>query len=1084
DIEVDDEVEYDLSWIPTEVGEYYVVIAANTTDDANWKTNTWTDYVSVLPDAPDVRPDMYYYGDQAIVNKPIDMQVTLQNEGFKKAYNVTGAIVLMSGVYYIGLEQNESIELEYGARYNITLLSLNQTQATFKLNDINHAMSEGDVMFLSDDVALAFISLSSHYADFALGNSTLSNLTFPDIDELGQYETIWSWTPSKAEAYRLFLNISVSGDYRPEDNRISMYVSVREDGPDVSGRFRNLAIRQHYDAGETITLPVTVSNEGSQKSRRTVAELYTQRVVFVEENRAPMRPPEKYSANQAAETEPPAEEPEEPEEAPPEEEPEEEAVPLRVIYLEEDGNTDFLVDRVNLGKIDPHEDLLLDFNWTPGPGIYYAKLFTNASVDVYDRNNYDEAGTFGVVSSGTNVEVLIEIDGHLELGELQEVVAIVANYGTESTDTNVTISVNNEILQTRTIENLDSLEAYEVKFNWTPEVDGNVVVTLRADAANDSNPLNNVKHETVFITNEMLSVFNVTGTNGSNVLRLIGINGGEYWLSGPTEITAPTRADVVIADPNEDQTRVVGILYQNSEFDPEMTAMSDSIRSLNYKHMILANKVSWNYNENHYLVGFENVSDIINSTPWIYACKIWNFEEARCESGWTNIPGIINIQNNILEAYADYENVQAFAIGEPDLDLDDLPDSIDIDDDGDGINDSADNCNLTANKGQTDVDEDGLGDICDPDMDGDGIPDFRDPVIGRPNQIRSNVGLNMTIDNSTNLTGDIESRRKVEFKNEQRTFVAFNYDFSMGEIYLPNVSVEIQPSGSTAGYAIVKGLDVASQGLTKNITIDNLAADVNTICIKDAEIASITEISANCDGSNESLITCDGTLQNGYTCALTGAQYLATGLKNSGVIEKSADTAPPPGNDGPGGGNNRNTPSGPGGSCMPQWECSGWSGCFPGGTQERTCRDSRCGALPRTEGQDCTYHCSDGLLDSDETGIDCGGSCGACAVVRSCPSECTYGCSLDTGVCIIPLDSPLFTEPTCDDKIRNQNESGVDCGGPCRACSQVTGHAVFDSATPSRIAGAAVSLAIVILGSAFYFGYIRRGRNTPAYTKY
>ncbi|WP_437925629.1 PKD domain-containing protein [Sorangium sp. So ce291] len=46
--------------------------------------------------------------------------------------------------------------------------------------------------------------------------------------------------------------------------------------------------------------------------------------------------------------------------------------------------------------------------------------------------------------------------------------------------------------------------------------------------------------------------------------------------------------------------------------------------------------------------------------------------------------------------------------------------------------------------------------------------------------------------------------------------------------------------------------------------------------------------------------------------------------------------------------------------------------------------------------------CSDGIQNQGETGVDCGGPCGACA--------------------------------TCSDGIQNQGETGVDCGGPCGAC--------------------------------------------------
>ena len=49
--------------------------------------------------------------------------------------------------------------------------------------------------------------------------------------------------------------------------------------------------------------------------------------------------------------------------------------------------------------------------------------------------------------------------------------------------------------------------------------------------------------------------------------------------------------------------------------------------------------------------------------------------------------------------------------------------------------------------------------------------------------------------------------------------------------------------------------------------------------------------------------------------------------------------------------------------------------------------------------------CSDGIQNQGETGVDCGGPCPACS-----------------------------SDPTCSDGIQNQGETGVDCGGPCQAC--------------------------------------------------
>lgn len=50
-----------------------------------------------------------------------------------------------------------------------------------------------------------------------------------------------------------------------------------------------------------------------------------------------------------------------------------------------------------------------------------------------------------------------------------------------------------------------------------------------------------------------------------------------------------------------------------------------------------------------------------------------------------------------------------------------------------------------------------------------------------------------------------------------------------------------------------------------------------------------------------------------------------------------------------------------------------------------------------------TGTCSDGILNQNETAVDCGGVCSVCQ--------------------------------TCFDGVQNQGETGIDCGGPCGKCS-------------------------------------------------
>jgi mannan endo-1,4-beta-mannosidase len=63
--------------------------------------------------------------------------------------------------------------------------------------------------------------------------------------------------------------------------------------------------------------------------------------------------------------------------------------------------------------------------------------------------------------------------------------------------------------------------------------------------------------------------------------------------------------------------------------------------------------------------------------------------------------------------------------------------------------------------------------------------------------------------------------------------------------------------------------------------------------------------------------------------------------------------------------------------------------------------------------------CSDRIKNGNETGIDCGGACSACAPPPA-PSPA-------------PAPAPAPT-PSCSDGLQNGTETGVDCGGSCAPC--------------------------------------------------
>ena len=75
----------------------------------------------------------------------------------------------------------------------------------------------------------------------------------------------------------------------------------------------------------------------------------------------------------------------------------------------------------------------------------------------------------------------------------------------------------------------------------------------------------------------------------------------------------------------------------------------------------------------------------------------------------------------------------------------------------------------------------------------------------------------------------------------------------------------------------------------------------------------------------------------------------------------------------------------------------------------------------------CVSTCQDRVKDGDETDIDCGGSCAPCPD----QSACVVGSDCQSGVC----EETTCQASTCEDTVANGTETDVDCGGSCPACS-------------------------------------------------
>ena len=88
----------------------------------------------------------------------------------------------------------------------------------------------------------------------------------------------------------------------------------------------------------------------------------------------------------------------------------------------------------------------------------------------------------------------------------------------------------------------------------------------------------------------------------------------------------------------------------------------------------------------------------------------------------------------------------------------------------------------------------------------------------------------------------------------------------------------------------------------------------------------------------------------------------------------------------------------------------------------KPCASGRCAAAPAAD------TCHDRVRDGDETDVDCGGGCGACIGSAGCAigSDCKSG-ACDAGAC---------RAASCEDGVRDGLETDVDCGGGCGPCAR------------------------------------------------
>ncbi len=272
----------------------------------------------------------------------------------------------------------------------------------------------------------------------------------------------------------------------------------------------------------------------------------------------------------------------------------------------------------------------------------------------------------------------------------------------------------------------------------------------------------------------------------------------------------------------------------------------------------------------------------------LYACENW---EGACISEW-KLGKLDSLWQSavVVTVVSSHTKARAFMLAIKDYDLDGKPDYRDEDDDGDGKNDDVDSvkCRGLEQGFDSDVRE----------------PAASPTALAEPNSRLSRNGKPLA-----EFATDLNDR-----------------------IDCSEIKVKLQDEASPVGYIIISGLNISQP---KAVFVEKKSG-AGKVCIKDAEVGSISEVTPACSGADEYHLTCNGSYNSGYSCTDTSTSYKITGLRHSAVVEDAA--------------------------CVESWNCTEWGACISG-QQTRTCTDANsCGTArgKPAEGQSCGSAGGDG----------------------------------------------------------------------------------------------------------------------------
>jgi len=170
------------------------------------------------------------------------------------------------------------------------------------------------------------------------------------------------------------------------------------------------------------------------------------------------------------------------------------------------------------------------------------------------------------------------------------------------------------------------------------------------------------------------------------------------------------------------------------------------------------------------------------------------------------------------------------------------------------------------------------------DLDGDGVPDVNDTLAGVEDNVTKEgvTDLNITVGGNAS-NGTFTGMQEVIFKDGATLLLNFSHNFSNSTLNLTTFTIRKN----------AKSLVVNTSGQVSNKTLFLPKIAFIALCAKDAEIDSADEITTDCSGPFEILLTAclgnaGGVTVDNVTCKDDGALLSFSNLRFSGVSGSTA----------------------------------------------------------------------------------------------------------------------------------------------------------------------------------------------------